>query len=116
MNQCPLPRLGGSLVNQITRKRPAAGLLRRQVIGPLTLSAVATVVMDERFDALRAAELPTRIWTSAPGIDPKMTVSERKVTDLPMSSSRPAPVLRPPNSAVLYHCESHADRMLESIA
>src|SRR5215471_18696645 len=116
MNKCPLPRFGGSLVNQITKHRPDAELLMRNVTGPLASFASATVVIDSRFAAVRVAELPTRSFTSAPGSDPKVTTTDRKVTDLPMSSSRPAPDFRPPNSAVLYHCESHADRGSESIA
>src|SRR5258708_27662865 len=116
MNQCPPPGFGGSLVNQSTRNRPAAELLMRNVIGPLTSFAAATVVIESRFAAVRVAELPTSSFTSAPGTDPNVTRTERKVTGFPMSSSRPAPAFRPPNVAVLYHWESHADRMLGSIA
>src|SRR5215471_13060658 len=116
MNQCPLPGFGGSLVNQITRNRPVAEPLMRNVTGPLTSLPEATVVIEARFAALRVAELPTSSFTSAPATEPNVTVTERKVTGLPMSSSRPAPAFRPPNSAVLYHWESQADRMSESIA
>src|SRR5215813_7552091 len=103
MNKCLLPGFGGSLVNQITTYRQAAELPMRNVTGPLTSFPVATVVIDSRFAALRVAELPTSTLTSAPGTDPNVTTTDRRVTCLPMSSSRPAPAFRPPNSAVLYH-------------
>ena len=61
-------------------------------------SAAATVVKVGKVAAARVSSLPTLIATSAPGADPKVTVTDLSRTGLPMSTISPLPAFSPPNT------------------
>src|SRR5579875_3728328 len=109
--------IGGSLVHQISTSRPRAELLTVNVYVPPTSLACATVVIADTVAGERRSLLPILIWTSAPGIFPKVICSELSRTGLPMSRISPVPCLRPPKYGLpSYHWVYQSVEGLPSMA
>jgi hypothetical protein len=84
-------------VNQISTYRPLAGVVTGNRTVPPTSDALAATGSSASSDVF-----PTRTWTSAPTGAPRTSRRLLTVTVSPMSSRRPVPDCRLPNSGDAY--------------
>ena len=90
----------GSLVNQISTKRPRTGQATLMVYVPPMPSALPTVRKVDSVAAAGASWLPTSIDMSAPRWRPNLIMTELTLTGRPMSRIRPEPFFRPPGQVL----------------